>query len=272
MVKKIVYTDSEGNFVIKSIDSRTSTDSYLNYYHSKGFTDVAILDSENFPSDYQDAWELSGSTISVNMTKAKNIKRERLRAERDRHLRNICDGLYIEAISSRKDPTDIKARQKYLRDMPENPLIDSAATVEELNAIVIDESWVPPEVKTLEEEIKLHKLEDEIETSTTSRKYKRRNRMTFDTKSGDYLITFTAEIRNTNKKGKCKTQVKLDDVEISKTSGNPDPAELEYSTISSTSVKTLTEGTHTLDVNYATTKGACFIRRVRLQALKIETG
>lgn len=147
MVKKIVYTNG-GDVVTNFIDTRQSDQVYINRFVSRGFPDAVVIDSSNFPdSNYRDAWELSGSTITVDMTNAKEIHRDKLRSERETCF-EICDKLFLEAFSQGKDLTTIKARQQYLRDLPSDPAIDAATTTTELSAVTVAD-WTPPVVKDL---------------------------------------------------------------------------------------------------------------------------
>lgn len=269
MVKKVVYTNN-GKVVVNSIDTRNLDQVYIDRMVSQGFTDAVVIDASTFPENnkYSDAWELSGNSITVNMSLAKNIKRDTLRRERESQFQ-IMDKLYIEAQSSKKGLEDIKTRQQYLRDITENPAIEAATTVDELDTITID-SWTIPAIKEKADEVIIHVKENEPESSTTSKDYKRKSRLTFESESAKYLITFSAEVKNTNKNGNCKVIILLDDEEINRTNRKADPFELDYSIVSGSIIKTLTEGTHNLDLKYATSKGVCYIRRVRLQAMKIE--
>ena len=268
MVKKVVYT-SNGKIIADSIDTRQDDQVYIDRMIERGFPDAVIIDSNTFPDGtYHGAWELSGTTISINMNTAKDIHRENLRKERAGYFQTL-DKLYIEAQSSKKGLNNIKNRQQYLRDITENPSIDSATTVTELKNVTID-PWEIPAVKVLNTDIVIHNKENEPESSTTSKVYKRKSRLTFDSQSSKYMISFSAEVKNSNKMGNCRLEILLDGVEINKTSRKSDPFELDYSIVSGSYIKTLTEGSHDLDLRYATSKGVCYIRRVRLQAMKIE--
>ena len=269
MVKKIVYTNNEGNVVADSIDTRQDDQVYIDRMVSRGFADAVVIDSSTFPSDrFNEAWTLSGSTISVNMTTAKESHRNNLRNQRKQYF-SETDSLLLETFSQKKGLEEVKSRQQYLRNITEDPAIDAATTTTELNAVTIVPWDTKPIAKILEQDVLLFIKENDPESSTTSKSYKRKSRLTFTSKAGDYLITYSAEVRNTNRKGKCKINVLLDSTELNKSSGNPDPIGAEYCVVSGSSVKTLTAGSHDIDISYATTKGACFIRRARIQAMEI---
>ena len=73
-------------------------------------------------------------TISINLDKAKNLKKESLRSER-KPLLETQDVLYMRAQEAGEDTTSIVAEKQRLRDITN--LVDSASSVEELKAITI---------------------------------------------------------------------------------------------------------------------------------------
>ena len=72
--------------------------------------------------------------INVNMTKAKDIWRDKIRAERTDKL-NKLDVEFQKALESSADTTDIVAKKQALRDAPADSRIDAATTPDELKAI-----------------------------------------------------------------------------------------------------------------------------------------
>lgn len=73
-------------------------------------------------------------TISINLDKAKNIKKESLRSER-KPLLEAQDVLYMRAQEAGEDTTAIVAEKQRLRDI--TALVDTASTVEGLKGINI---------------------------------------------------------------------------------------------------------------------------------------
>ena len=69
--------------------------------------DIVFVDEIPENEDFKDAWELSGSTVSVSMAKAKELKRNQLRTERASHFKET-DTLMMETWSQRKDTTSIE--------------------------------------------------------------------------------------------------------------------------------------------------------------------
>ena len=94
-----------------------------------------IVDSDTLPNsdnDFFDAWELSGSTVSVNISKAKEITKKRLRAERE-PLLAAQDVLFQRALETSSDTSAIVAEKQRLRDITTQ--VDSATTTAQLRAM-----------------------------------------------------------------------------------------------------------------------------------------
>lgn len=74
--------------------------------------------------------------INVNMTKAREIKRDQIRAERKALLEQL-DVKYMIALEANDETAqaDIKDKKQALRDAPADPAIDAASTPEELKTV-----------------------------------------------------------------------------------------------------------------------------------------
>jgi len=72
--------------------------------------------------------------INVNMTKAKDIWRDKIRAERTDKL-NKLDVEFQKALESSADTTDIVAKKQALRDAPSDSRIDAATTPDALKLV-----------------------------------------------------------------------------------------------------------------------------------------
>jgi hypothetical protein len=92
----------------------------------------------SIPSErtFREGWEANSDTgvISVNMTKAKDIWRDKIRAAREEPLKAL-DTAYMKALESGSSTTQIIADKQALRDAPALESIDAATTPEELKAI-----------------------------------------------------------------------------------------------------------------------------------------
>lgn len=83
-------------------------------------------------NDFYDAWEMDDKTVTVNLAKAKEITKKRLRAERE-PLLAAQDVLFMRATEQGADTTAIVAEKNRLRDITN--LADSATTLDELRAL-----------------------------------------------------------------------------------------------------------------------------------------
>lgn len=86
---------------------------------------------------FRNAWHLDGGAISVDMDKARDIQRDKIRAERRPRLEQL-DAAFMKALE-RSDPTsEIAALKEKLRNAPDHPLIVAAENPETLAALTID--------------------------------------------------------------------------------------------------------------------------------------
>ena len=108
---KTFITDKDG----KTIDASTAT----------------------IPSDrhFRNAWKISGSVISEDMTEAKKIFKDKIREVR-KPLLEAEDVVYMKALEA--DDASAKTasveKKKKLRDAPANSAIDSANTIAKLKS------------------------------------------------------------------------------------------------------------------------------------------
>ena len=93
-----------------------------------------IVDSSILPEeeDFFNAWELNGSSVSVNLSKAKEITKSRLRLEREPLLQEQ-DVLFQRALESGANTADIVAEKQRLRDI--TTLADACTTTAQLRAL-----------------------------------------------------------------------------------------------------------------------------------------
>lgn len=96
-----------------------------------------IVDSNSLPNEHNDffnAWELNGTTVTVNLAKAKEITKDRLRFER-KPLLEAQDIAFQRALETGADTTAIVAEKQRLRDITQ--LADQATTIEELKELKV---------------------------------------------------------------------------------------------------------------------------------------
>lgn len=83
-------------------------------------------------NDFYDAWEMDDTSVTVNLAKAKEITKNRLRAER-KPLLEAQDVAFQRALETGADTSAIVAEKNRLRDITK--LADSATTLDELRGL-----------------------------------------------------------------------------------------------------------------------------------------
>ncbi len=98
------------------------------------------LSDGDIPEDrtFRNAWVDDGQRITHDMAKAKDIKRAQLRHERAVRFPGL-DGQWSRAFGQgRKDEAAaVEAKRQFLRDLPADPRIDAAKTIDDLNAVKV---------------------------------------------------------------------------------------------------------------------------------------
>jgi len=128
----IIHENDNGGVSVTVPTGELSIEAVKTKYTPSG---SIIVDSDTLPNsdnDFFDAWQLSGSTVSVNISKAKEITKKRLRAERE-PLLAAQDVLFQRALETSADTTAIVAEKQRLRDITIQ--VDSATTTAELRAM-----------------------------------------------------------------------------------------------------------------------------------------
>jgi len=100
-----------------------------------------IIDDSDLPDiNFQGAWECDfakNENVTINLNKAKNITKERLRRER-KPLLEAQDVLFMKAQESGSDTKTIVAEKQRLRDITKS--VDSCKTTDELKALKCEAS------------------------------------------------------------------------------------------------------------------------------------
>ena len=98
----------------------------------KGARVVNYADLPVQHNDFYDAWEMDANSVTVNLFKAKELTKTRLRAERE-PLLAAQDVAFQRALETGGDTTAIVAEKQRLRDITK--LADDAQTLDELRGI-----------------------------------------------------------------------------------------------------------------------------------------
>lgn len=91
------------------------------------------LSSEPSNRLFRDAWSLSGTVITEDITVAKEIFKDKVREVR-KGLLDAKDVEYMKALETSADASAIVTAKQNLRDAPSASAIDNATTIAELKA------------------------------------------------------------------------------------------------------------------------------------------
>lgn len=96
-----------------------------------------IVDDDMIPADrtFRDAWDFDKTAILINIDKAKEIHKDRLRAERKSVLDDL-DVQYIRKQEKGGDVTDIVSEKQRLRDITK--LVDNCKTIDEIKQVTLN--------------------------------------------------------------------------------------------------------------------------------------
>ena len=98
--------------------------------------DVRDASSLTVPSDrtFRGAWQFNGDAVEVDMTKAREIHKDNLRAERAPRLEAL-DVDYMKALEAGSGADAVAAEKKTLRDITADSKIADASTPDALKAL-----------------------------------------------------------------------------------------------------------------------------------------
>lgn len=98
-------------------------------------TDIRIVDASVIPTDrtFRNAWK---PDLSVDMTKAREIRRDQLRLQRKKLFEEL-DSEWMKSFAKGdlETSSQVEAKRQALRDAPADPRIESASTPEELKSV-----------------------------------------------------------------------------------------------------------------------------------------
>ena len=132
MAQVIIYTNSNGGVSVCTPTGELSIEQVKDKDTPAGSIIVNTSELPNQYNDFFDAWELSGSTVTVNKSKAVEITKKRLRTERT-PLLAAQDVLFQRALETNDDTTAIVAEKQRLRDITD--LATTSLTLEQLRAL-----------------------------------------------------------------------------------------------------------------------------------------
>lgn len=136
MAKVIIFKNDNSGVAVCIPTGEISIDAVLGKDVPQG-RDARIVDSTDLPeddNDFFDAWEMDAKSVSVNLDKAKELTKNRLRQERAPLLAAL-DVQFQRALEEGKDTTAIVAEKNRLRDVTNQT--DACKTTEELRALTV---------------------------------------------------------------------------------------------------------------------------------------
>jgi hypothetical protein len=132
MTQAIIFTNDNGGVSVCIPTGEISIEAVQAKDTPKGSIIVNVADLPNQHNDFFDAWELVDGKVTVSLEKAKEITKNRLRAERT-PLLAAQDVAFQRALESGADTSAIVAEKQRLRDI--TSLADAETTLEGLRAI-----------------------------------------------------------------------------------------------------------------------------------------
>ena len=134
MAKVIIFKNDNGGVAVCIPTGELPIEAVLGKDVPTG-RDARIVDSADLPNDdndFFDAWEMDANSVTVNLDKAKELTKRRLRAEREPVLA-AQDVAFQRALETGADTTAIVAEKQRLRDI--TALADTCSTTTELRAL-----------------------------------------------------------------------------------------------------------------------------------------
>jgi hypothetical protein len=132
MTQAIIFTNDNGGVSTCIPTGEISIEAVLakDVPAERGARIVNLADLPNQHNDFYDAWEMDATSVTVNLDKAKEITKKRLRMERT-PLLAAQDVAFQRAQESGADTTAIVAEKQRLRDITNF----TATTLDELKAL-----------------------------------------------------------------------------------------------------------------------------------------
>ena len=134
---KIIYTNDNGNMVVITPVSTELTVEEIAAKDVPAGKSYTIVEDSQVPTDrsFRDAWALSDGSIQVEMTKAKDLMRDKIREVR-KDLLASEDVEFMRAVETANAYAQAAsaARKQALRDAPSASAISNASDVTALKA------------------------------------------------------------------------------------------------------------------------------------------
>lgn len=129
----IIFTNDNGGVATCIPTGEISIEAVMEKDVPKG-RGARIVNVSDLPrdNDFYDAWEMTATEVTVNLAKAKELTKKRLRAERE-PLLAAQDVAFQRALETGADTSAIVAEKQRLRDVTN--LADAETTLEGLRSL-----------------------------------------------------------------------------------------------------------------------------------------
>lgn len=161
------FVVNDGSLVIREPSEENINNEILRFGFASKFWRIIEENEIIQDSEFRNAWKDDNNGINIDMPKAREIHRNNLRIGRT-GLLNSLDVQYLRAdeYGDQIKKSEIIQKKQILRDIPADPRIDSAQTIEELKSV-----WFPEDVTTTTttlEPMTTTTTTEEITTTTTT--------------------------------------------------------------------------------------------------------
>ena len=133
---RFVYTDDDGMLIVVCpADNTARTLDEIKTLNCPTTNTIYTVQPSDCPTDrsFRDAWSYDGSNFGINITKAKEIHKDRIRLAREKKFEEL-DVEFQRALETSADTSAIVAKKQALRDAPAASGITTAANANDLKA------------------------------------------------------------------------------------------------------------------------------------------
>ena len=133
---RFVYTDDDGMLIVVCpADNTARTLDEIKTLNCPTTNTIYTVQPSDCPTDrsFRDAWSYDGSNFGINITKAKEIHKDRIRLAREKKFEEL-DVEFQRALETSADTSAIVAKKQALRDAPSSAGITTAVTATDLKA------------------------------------------------------------------------------------------------------------------------------------------
>ena len=134
---KIIYTTETGISIIHPSSELSIEEVLLKDVPEQYKASAQIVEDDIIPSDrtFRGAWKYESGVIVEDLTRAKEIHKEKLRADR-KPLLEAQDVIYLKALEDGVDTKEVITEKKRLRDITK--MVDKCETIDEIKKVTIE--------------------------------------------------------------------------------------------------------------------------------------